>query len=102
MNTTGNLKNTRGRSNSITGCRTHHFILKATVTVWKMPLFGKPQTNLTNLKIRFKYLRKDTKPPKAYIDRIDKNIAILTHNNNIDKILNNPAVQIMGLLPGAG
>jgi len=49
-----------------------------------------------------KYLRKDTKPPKAYIDRIDKNIAILTRSRNINKILNNPAVQIMGLLPGAG
>jgi len=49
-----------------------------------------------------KYLRQDTKPPKAYIDRIDKNIAILTRNKKIDEILNNPAVQIMGLLPGAG
>ena len=48
------------------------------------------------------YLKNSSKPPKAYIDRIDKNIAILTRNKKIDEILNNPAVQIMGLLPGAG
>jgi uncharacterized protein YdcH (DUF465 family) len=47
------------------------------------------------------YLKNSSKPPKAYIDRIDKNIAILTRNKKIDEILNNPAVQIMGLLPGA-
>ena len=50
----------------------------------------------------YKYLKPTGKPPKAYLDKIDKNIAIIQRNKNIDKILNNPAVQIMGLLPGAG
>jgi len=48
------------------------------------------------------YLKNSSKPPKAYIDRIDRNISILKRNKKIDKILNNPAVQMMGLLPGAG
>jgi len=48
------------------------------------------------------YLSMNGKPPKAYKERIDRNIAIITRNKKIDAILSNPAVQIMGLLPGAG
>ncbi len=49
-----------------------------------------------------KYLKMNGQPPKSYLNRIDKNIAIITRNKKIDEILNNPAVQMMGLLPGAG
>ena len=48
------------------------------------------------------YLKVSSHPPMDYIDRINKNIAILNRNKTIDEILHNPAVQIMGLLPGAG
>jgi hypothetical protein len=48
------------------------------------------------------YLKSNSKPPKDYLDRINRNIAILSRNEKIDKILNNPAVQLMGLLPGSG
>ncbi len=48
------------------------------------------------------YLKSNSKPPKEYLDRINRNIAILSRNEKIDKILNNPAVQLMGLLPGSG
>jgi hypothetical protein len=48
------------------------------------------------------YLKSNSKPPKEYLDRINRNIAILSRNETIDKILNNPAVQLMGLLPGTG
>lgn len=48
------------------------------------------------------YLKGTGKPPKSYIDRIDKNISIIKQNDKIDEILKNPAVQIIGLLPGVG
>jgi hypothetical protein len=48
------------------------------------------------------YLKSNSKPPKEYLDRINRNIAILSRNETIEKILNNPAVQLMGLLPGTG
>ncbi len=48
------------------------------------------------------YLQISTRTPQIYIDQINKNIAILTRNKTIDEILNNPVVQIMGLLPGSG
>jgi hypothetical protein len=48
------------------------------------------------------YLKSNSKPPKDYLDRINRNIAILSRNETIEKILNNPAVQLMGLLPGTG
>jgi hypothetical protein len=48
------------------------------------------------------YLKSNSKPPKEYLDRINRNIAILSRNEKIDKILDNPAVQLMGLLPGSG
>ncbi len=49
-----------------------------------------------------KYLDSSGTPPRSYVERINKNIAVITRNETIDEILNNPAVQIMGLLPGAG
>jgi hypothetical protein len=48
------------------------------------------------------YLKDSDKPPKEYIDRINNNIAIIKRNKNIDEILNNPLVRMIGLLPGAG
>jgi hypothetical protein len=48
------------------------------------------------------YLKSNSKPPKEYLDRINRNIAILSRNETIEKILNNPTVQLMGLLPGSG
>jgi len=48
------------------------------------------------------YLKSNSRPPKEYLDRINRNITILSRNETIDKILNNPAVQLMGLLPGTG
>lgn len=48
------------------------------------------------------YLKMSAKPPKRYIDRINRNLEILKRNEKIEEILNNPVVQIMGLLPGAG
>lgn len=50
----------------------------------------------------YDYLQMTGKPPQAYLDRIDKNVAIIAKNDKIEEILDNPAVQIMGLLPGAG
>ena len=48
------------------------------------------------------YLQSSDAPPKEYIDRINRNIAIIARNKNIQEFLDNPAIQIMGLLPGAG
>jgi hypothetical protein len=48
------------------------------------------------------YLKTSNKPPKEYLDRIERNIAIITRNDTINEILNNPLVRMVGLLPGAG
>lgn len=49
-----------------------------------------------------RYLDSSGTPPRSYVERINKNIAIIARNDSIDTILSNPAVQIMGILPGSG
>lgn len=48
------------------------------------------------------YLKSSKHPPRAYIKQIEQYSEIIARNKAIDELLNNPAVQILGLLPGAG
>ncbi|MDG5815205.1 hypothetical protein QA601_08950 [Chitinispirillales bacterium ANBcel5] len=48
------------------------------------------------------YLKTDSHPPAEYIEQITTYSQIIERNQRIDEFLNNPAVQIMALLPGAG